>query len=74
MMASAIAIRFYAELNDFLPVGCRQVWFALPVAQRTSVKHLVASLGVPHTEVWLVLVKEIVEDGGADRPEEEGEP
>lgn len=55
-MGSNVTIRFYAELNDFLPKNRRQMWFAPPVAQDASVKHLIESLGVPHTEVDLVLV------------------
>jgi uncharacterized protein len=48
--------RFYAELNDFLPVEGRMK----PVTRRfdvsRSVKDLIESFGVPHTEVDLVLV------------------
>lgn len=48
--------RFYAELNDFLPAGRRQVAFTHQFDGRVSVKHLVESMGVPHTEVDLILV------------------
>lgn len=48
--------RFYAELNDFLPAARRQREFAVPCAQDASVKHMVEALGVPHTEVELILV------------------
>jgi uncharacterized protein with PIN domain/sulfur carrier protein ThiS len=48
--------RFYAELNDFLPVARRQVAFAHSFEGRVSIKHLIESLGVPHPEVDLVLV------------------
>ena len=51
-----ISIRFYAELNDFLPRRCRQVEFTHPLGERASVKHVVETLGVPHTEVDLILV------------------
>ncbi len=52
----AITFRFYAELNDFLPAGRRQVAFAHASAPDQSIKHLVEALGVPHTEVDLILV------------------
>ncbi|MEW6566722.1 MAG: Mut7-C RNAse domain-containing protein [Chloroflexota bacterium] len=51
-----IWIRFYQELNDFLPRARRGGEFAHAVAGRTSVRDLIESLGVPHTEVDLILV------------------
>lgn len=51
-----ITLRFYAELNDFLPPDRRQVPFAEPCARRASVKDVVEGLGVPHTEIDLILV------------------
>ncbi len=49
--------RFYADLNDFLPPAQRQRPFRQPVYDGTqSVKHLIESLGVPHTEVEVILV------------------
>jgi uncharacterized protein with PIN domain/sulfur carrier protein ThiS len=53
---NCVYFRFYAELNDFLPKSKRQVTFAFPLQNRTSVKDLIESLGVPHTEVDLILV------------------
>lgn len=55
-MADNITIRFYEELNDFLPFDRRKKSFALTVKQFGSVKDLVESLGVPHTEIDLILV------------------
>jgi uncharacterized protein len=55
-MASVAHMRFYAELNDFLPPGKRQVTFAHSFFGRPTVKDLIESLGVPHTEVDLILV------------------
>ena len=52
-----VVVRFYAELNDFLPRERRQVPFAHTFAGRRSVKDLIEALGVPHTEVDLILVK-----------------
>lgn len=49
-------LRFYAELNDFLAPGRRGRDFAHRSAPHESAKHLIESLGVPHTEVGLVLL------------------
>ena len=49
-------VRFYAELNDFLPpedCGRPLLW---QFDTSMSVKHVIESFGVPHTEVDLVLV------------------
>jgi hypothetical protein len=51
-----LSIRFYAELNDFLPPRRRQVEYEHVLSEHASVKHVVETLGVPHTEVDLVLV------------------
>lgn len=48
--------RFYEELNDFLAPARRGHEFDAPCAQAASVKHMIEALGVPHTEVELVLV------------------
>ena len=48
--------RFYAELNDFLPPERRFTSFDYSFNDAQTVKHLIESLGVPHTEVDLVLV------------------
>jgi len=53
---SQIHFRFYAELNDFLPISLRQIRFLHDYSGSASVKHLVESLNVPHTEVDLILV------------------
>jgi len=55
-MASTVSMRFYAELNDFLLPEKRQVPFSHPFLGRPTVKDLIESLGVPHTEVDLILV------------------
>ena len=47
--------RFYAELNDFLPPARRGVAFLHEFLGTPSVKDVIESLGVPHTEVDLVL-------------------
>ena len=50
-----IYLRFYEELNDFLPEEKRKKRFIHQFIDRTSVKDLIESLGVPHTEVDLIL-------------------
>ena len=48
--------RFYEELNDFLAPARRGHEFASACARAASTKHMIEALGVPHTEVELVLV------------------
>jgi len=48
--------RFYEELGDFLPRARRGREFATPCARDATVKHMIEALGVPHTEVELILV------------------
>lgn len=48
--------RFYEELNDFLPPDRRKRGFAHTFKGTPSVKDTIESLGVPHTEVDLILV------------------
>ena len=55
MAAVSASLRFYAELNDFLPPERRARDLACAV-NRASVKDLIERFGVPHTEVDLVLV------------------
>ena len=48
--------RFYDNLNAFLPRERRGRDFSTPCAREASAKHMIEALGVPHTEVELVLV------------------
>lgn len=48
--------RFYEELNDFLAPARRRREFERVCARAATVKHEIEALGVPHTEVELVLV------------------
>jgi uncharacterized protein len=57
--------RFYEELNDFLPRERRGCAFAVPCARAATTKHMIEALGVPHTEVELILVNG--ESSGLDR-------
>ena len=52
----AASFRFYEELNDFLAPPHRRRAFEAPCARAATVKHMIEALGVPHTEVELVLV------------------
>jgi uncharacterized protein with PIN domain len=48
--------RFYAELNDCLPEQRRYVTFVHHCKLPASVKDMIESLGIPHTEVDVILV------------------
>ncbi|MCW5634382.1 MAG: Mut7-C ubiquitin/RNAse domain-containing protein [Rubrivivax sp.] len=48
--------RFYEELNDFLAPARRGHEFTCACARAATTKHMIEALGVPHTEVELVLV------------------
>jgi uncharacterized protein with PIN domain len=49
-------LRFYADLNAFLAQDQRQMTIRHAFTNRVSIKDMVESLGVPHTEVDLLLV------------------
>src|SRR5574338_769068 len=53
---SEATLRFYAHLNDFLSPSRRQVEFFHRFDGTPAVKDMIESLGVPHTEVSLILV------------------
>lgn len=57
-----VTILCHAELNDFLPREQRHTLITAPCAGHESVKHLIESLGVPHTEVVALLVNGIWAD------------
>ncbi|MDH5539291.1 MAG: Mut7-C ubiquitin/RNAse domain-containing protein [Rhizobacter sp.] len=48
--------RFYEELNDFLAPDRRGHEFRARCARAATTKHMIEALGVPHTEVELILV------------------
>lgn len=48
--------RFYEELNDFLPEERRKRDFTVEIDRARSVKDAIESVGVPHTEVDLIVV------------------
>jgi len=49
-------LRFYAHLNDFLTPSRRQFEFFHRFDGAPAIKDMIESLGVPHTEVALILV------------------
>src|SRR5215469_9384318 len=49
------AVRFYAELNDFLPEERKNRTSTYTFGVSGSVKDAIEALGVPHTEVDLIL-------------------
>jgi uncharacterized protein len=60
----AATFRFYEELNDFLPPERRGREFKGVFKGRQSVKDMIEAIGVPHTEVDLILVNGISVDFG----------
>ncbi|MFH1349733.1 MAG: Mut7-C RNAse domain-containing protein [Pseudomonadota bacterium] len=48
--------RFYEELNDFLPRMKKKADFEKRFQGRKSIKAMIEALGVPHTEIDLILV------------------
>lgn len=56
MPASTAHFRFYAELNDFLPAEKRRQTIAHSFHGHPAIKDPLESLGVPHTEIELIIV------------------
>ena len=56
---STVLIRFYEELNQFLPRELRKQEYWVSNNDTRSVKDLIESQGVPHTEVDLILANGI---------------
>lgn len=61
-MTNTIELRFYEELNDFLSPDKRRQPFPHTLKGRASIKDIIESLGVPHTEVDLILVNGVSVD------------
>jgi uncharacterized protein with PIN domain len=53
---SSAQFRFYEELNDFLPEARRKRDFEIEIDRARSVKDAIESVGVPHTEIDLIVV------------------
>jgi uncharacterized protein len=54
--ASYVEVRAYAELNDFLPPESRRVTVRRPFRSHQTVKDVLEAMGIPHTEIDLILV------------------
>jgi uncharacterized protein with PIN domain/sulfur carrier protein ThiS len=55
-MVGYVDVRAYAELNDFLGPELRGVTVRRPFRSHQTVKDVLEAMGVPHTEVDLILV------------------
>jgi uncharacterized protein with PIN domain len=55
-MDGYVDVRAYAELNDFLGPDSRDVTVRRPFRTHQTVKDVLEAMGVPHTEVDLILV------------------
>lgn len=51
-----IRIRFYEELNDFIPLDLRKKEFTHIFTGNPSVKDIIEAIGIPHPEADLILV------------------
>jgi uncharacterized protein with PIN domain len=51
-----VEFRFYEELNDYLPADLRKRTLARSIVGTPAVKDVIESIGVPHTEIDLILV------------------
>lgn len=57
-----VRLRFYEELNDFLPHKKRKQELEISFENPRSVKDIIESLGVPHTEVDLIVANGVSVD------------
>jgi len=55
-MSEEIYLRFYEELNDYLPAERRKREFAYQIGGRISIEQMLQALAVPASKVELVLV------------------
>lgn len=55
-MTGYVDVRAYAELNDFLPPSARGTTVRRPFRPHQTVKDVLEAMGIPHTELDLVLV------------------
>ena len=51
-------LRFYEELNDFLPRHRQKTDFEVEIKGKRTIKDMIEALGVPHTEIDLIVVNE----------------
>ena len=63
-MAGYVTVRAYAELNDFLAPESRGQTLRRPFRTHQTVKDVLEAMGIPHTEVDLILVNDDAKDFG----------
>jgi len=56
VVAGYVTVRAYAELNDFLAPESRGLTLRRPFRAHQTVKDVLEAMGIPHTEVDLILV------------------
>lgn len=56
MSGVRVRFRFHGELNDFLGPANRNIEFEHAAGETDTIKHVIESLGVPHTEFERVMV------------------
>jgi uncharacterized protein with PIN domain len=61
-MAGYVDVRAYAELNDFLSAESRGLTVRRPFRPHQTVKDVLEAMGIPHTEVDLVVVNGNAQD------------
>lgn len=61
-MVGYVDVRAYAELNDFLAPESRGVTVRRPFRSHQTVKDVLEAMGIPHTEIDLILVNGDPED------------
>ena len=61
-MAGHVDVRVYAELNDFLGPESRGLTVRRPFRTHQTVKDVLEAMGIPHTEVDLIVVNGNAED------------
>lgn len=57
-MKNQVRIRFYEELNDYLPEELRKGWIESSAKTGTSVGEMISSFGIPLNEIDLILVNQ----------------
>jgi hypothetical protein len=55
---STVYLRFYEELNDYLPEEKQKVWFEFPFTGPTSIHEVFQSMKIPMEEIDLILVNQ----------------
>ncbi len=55
-MVGYVDVRAYAELNEFVELQARGLTVRRPFRSHQTVKDVLEAMGIPHTEVDLILV------------------